>query len=206
MNAKDTILQALNPVVQVPSFEALPADPRPDGHRHLVARDGLWLEVVTPWLFARQPLGPSIVPLPFGETESVMDLKCGPLPRAMLEEFMQSARSACPNETAAIITWRPETGEFTLRPVALEAGTAHVHYERPRLPSGEYLVADLHSHGRHPGGFSGQDDRDDYGEVKLAVVVGQCDSENPDISVRLCLRGLFVPLVTRESAGLGVPR
>lgn len=201
MNHKDAILQDLTPLVPVPRFEALAPDTRGDGHRFLAAGDGLWVEIETPWLHVRQPIAVSAIGLPFGTVEQLVRFKCGALPKVLLEEFVRQAREASPRETAAIITWKPETREFALIAVALDAGTAHVHYERPRLAKGVHLVADLHSHGRFPARFSGQDDEDDFGEVKLAVVVGECDTDNPSIAVRLCALGLFIPLAMSGERG-----
>jgi PRTRC genetic system protein A len=193
VNPKDTILQELTPAVPVPRFEALPPDPRLEGHRFLVAQDGLWVEVQGAWLHARAPISASAIRLPFGEVVPVLELRCGSLPKALLGEFIARARQASPNETAAIITWREDSGEFRLVPVSLDAGPAHVRYERPRLSAGEYLVADLHSHGALPAGFSKQDDVDDHGEIKIAVVIGRCDTESPQVAARLCLLGLYLP-------------
>lgn len=198
MNARDTILQDLTPVVSVPLFEALPADPRPVGHRFLVAHDGLWIEVQSPWLHARALIAPSAIRLPFGDLAPALELRRGSLPKILLDEFVAQARQASPNETAAIITWHEQTGEFNLLPVDRETGATHVHYERPRLAEGECLVADLHSHGTLHAGFSMQDDLDDAGEIKVAVVVGRCHLPRPDVAARLCLLGHYVPLLQVE--------
>ena len=194
MNPKDTILQELTPVVPVPRFEALAPSPSDVGHRFLVAGDGLWVEAGTPWLRARMPLSRSSVALPFGAIESVLEFKCGKLPRTLFQAFIETAREASPKETAAIITWHCDTGEFRLVSIAVEAGKSHVRYERPRLAEGEFLVVDMHSHGTLPACFSAQDDADDFGEIKLAVVVGHCDTEAPEVTARLCLLGLYIPL------------
>ena len=39
--------------------------------------------------------------------------------------------------------------------------------------------------------FSGTDDEDDRGEVKLSIVVGRLD-ETPQVTMRLCALGLFI--------------
>ena len=199
MNPKDAILQDLTPVIPVPRFEALGREEREgSNHRFLAAGDGLWVDVENAWLHARVPIATSVIPLPFGMVETILRFKCGKLPKTLLAEFIQMAKQATPKETAAIITWRRDTDAFDLIPVTIDAGTAHVHYERPRLADGEYLVADLHSHGAYPAGFSAQDDEDDNGAVKVSVVVGRCDTETPDICLRLCLLGAFVPLSQRS--------
>lgn len=198
MNARDTILQQLTPVVSVPLFEAPPADSRPIGHRFLVACDGLWIEGKSPWLHARALIASSAIRLPFGDLAPVLELRCGNLPKTLLNEFVAQARRASPNETASIITWHEQTGEFNLLPVARESGATHVHYERPRLAGGEYLVADLHSHGTSRAGFSMQDDLDDAGEIKVAIVVGRCHLPTPDVAARLCLLGHYVLLLQVE--------
>ena len=194
MNRRDEILQSLTPLVPVPRFEPLSIDARGDGHRFLVAEDGLWVEVDLPWLFARARIASSAIALPFGTTGTELRLKCGPLPKVELMHFIALAREASPDEIAAIITWHRPSEAFTLKPVTHESGAAHVNWERPRLAEGEYLVADLHSHGRHPARFSAQDDRDDEGEIKFSVVVGRCDTEGPEVAGRLCLLGLYLPI------------
>jgi PRTRC genetic system protein A len=70
------------------------------------------------------------------------------------------------------------------------------------LRSHEALVVDLHSHGIAPAGFSAQDDLDDCGATKVAVVVGRLDRKAggrcADIAVRLVLNGLLLPLLYDE--------
>jgi PRTRC genetic system protein A len=193
MNPRDAILQALTPVVPVPRFEALEPGDGATGHRFLVAEDGLWIEAELPWLCARAPLAITATALPFGALKPEVRLKCGPIPRTLLHEFAEWAQDASPREVAAIITWLPRTGAFSLRSVTHESGNSHVHWQRPRLAEGEHLVADLHSHGRYDARFSAQDDRDDAGEIKFSVVMGGCDKLVPQLAARLCLLGSYVP-------------
>lgn len=50
---------------------------------------------------------------------------------------------------------------------------------------------DCHSHGRHPAYFSSTDNQDDRHDVKMALVIGNCDRSNPSVAARLCAKGLF---------------
>jgi len=56
------------------------------------------------------------------------------------------------------------------------------------------MVVDLHSHGRFGADFSRKDDIDDIGAIKIAAVVGRCDTEKPEVLMRLCVLGLYCRL------------
>jgi PRTRC genetic system protein A len=64
-------------------------------------------------------------------------------------------------------------------------------YEPPALAGEEQLVMDCHLHGKHPAYFSSADNEDDRHDVKMALVIGNCDRPNPSIAARLCATGLF---------------
>jgi PRTRC genetic system protein A len=82
----------------------------------------------------------------------------------------------------------------------LEASPERIHFQRPQLQEGAWLVMDFHSHGRHRAFFSAQDDADDAGEVKLAAVLGNLDAASPSIALRACLMGAFAPVTSVEVA------
>lgn len=195
MDPRDIALQFVAPTIMVPrfgEFEPLATN----GHRFLAAKDGLWLEVKRPWLYARKPLATqSAVAMPYGEVTATINILCPRVPKALIQEFEAKAKAQSPNECAAWITWNEHRNELRLRSLEeISAGKAHVKVIRPVLDDGEHLVLDLHSHGRFPAGFSKTDDRDDAGEVKVSLVVGNCDQEETTIASRLCLMGLYEPL------------
>lgn len=195
MDIRDVVLQNAVPLVMVPRFSELEPMSAP-GHRFLAASNGLWLEVMRPWLHLRLPLAlQDCVAMPYGELSQIVSMRFGKIPRKLVFEFVEMAARAVPNETAACITWDEKTGNLMLKQLKeINAGTGHIHYERPRLGDTEHLVVDLHSHGRHPAFFSSQDDRDDRGDVKIAGVVGYCDKETVAMQFRLCALGKYIPL------------
>jgi PRTRC genetic system protein A len=195
MDMRDLALQSVAPTVMVPRFTELEPMAKP-GHRFLMASNGLWLEVMRPWLHLRLPLAlQDSVSMPYGEVSRVIDLKFGKIPRDLVFEFVKLAQKAMPNETNACITWDEKTGRLTLKPLkAIQADPDFLHYERPRLGDTEHLVVDIHSHGMAPAFFSGLDDKDDKGDVKIAGVVGSCDKTNLTMKFRLCALGIYIPL------------
>ncbi|MCK9985400.1 MAG: hypothetical protein AzoDbin1_01872 [Azoarcus sp.] len=196
----DKLIQALTPTVMVPRFGAFEPLERP-GHRFLVADDGLWLELRRSWLYARQRIAAqSQVAMPYGQLEPAITFLCPPIPAAFVQQFSALARRSCPQEAAGWIVWNEVTCEFAFREVeALSASAGHIRYHRPTLADGECLVMDWHSHGSSKAFFSGTDNRDDRGEVKVSGVLGCCDQERVDMALRLCLLGTFIKLNARVS-------
>lgn len=194
LDPRDAALQAHTPVVAVPRFSDL-APLKKNGHRYLVAEDGLYIEVRRPWLSIVWPVAPSDAPLPFGEADHVgmrLGFEWKELTELM-DPFERDARAAMPNEFAAWITWKlTEAGGhvLTYRPLfASAASPGGLDLIRPTLNEGEHLIADLHSHGSMEAFFSATDDEDDAGEVKYAAVLGGVDTNTPRWRVRLCLPG-----------------
>lgn len=189
IDPRDRALQAVMPAVMVPRFSQVDFPDTP-GDRYLVASDGLWLDVRRSWLHVRLPVSLSKIALPYGSVEPI--LSCTPrVGSGLIRRFVEWAAMAAPNETAAYITHDAVSGSYTLhRAVIRDSGPGHVQYELPALDENEELAVDLHSHGDLPAFFSPQDDRDDHGAVKLAIVVGACRSATPQVRARLCCLGM----------------
>jgi PRTRC genetic system protein A len=193
---RDAALLAHTPVVPVPRFGRL-APLAGNGHRFLVANDGLYVEVRRPWLHLIEPLGEDLQPeiaLPYGLIDPVYDLAFSEdALRAYVAGFVQVAIEALPHETAGWVAW----GEYTrslmyVPPRRVSASAGHVTIERPRLDPSLHLAVDLHSHGTAPAFFSTTDDEDDIGDdVKIAIVVGNVDRRTPSVRARLCILGMF---------------
>ncbi|MDK9702417.1 MAG: PRTRC system protein A [Sulfuritalea sp.] len=194
IDLRDSALQASCPTVMVPRFGTFQPLQEP-GHRFLSAADGLWIEAYRPWVYIRQPLAlQKTVAMPYGRVTREIDLSFGKIPRGLFDEFAVLAREHLPNECAACIVWSEHNG-FELRPLgSIKALHGFVKYERPIVADGEHLIIDLHSHGLYPAFFSGRDDRDDRGEVKITGVLGNLDQETYSLEVRLCVQGLFITL------------
>ncbi len=196
MNPFDLALQTSFPSVMVPGREPLVPLDKP-GERLLIAANGIFLEIVRPWIRIVRRIAEYRVAtaIPYGKYDEVTDLRCGPVPPALIAQFYGQTREALPNETGAAIAWHESTGKFRLVPLKpISHSPSHLEYERPVLHSGEHLVVDCHSHGTGRAFFSRtgihNDDDDDRHDVKFALVLGNCDRE-PSTAMRLCAKGIF---------------
>lgn len=193
---RDVALAKSFPIHAVPrfgQFEPLSTN----GQRLLVTASGFLLEVRRDWLYAVQPCGLPLgmVRYPFGEVRPTIQLAFGKVPRALVDQFIAIAQDALPNEVAGAIVFNAHTGTLDLRRCdSLQASVGHVQYALPPLGRGEHIAVDIHSHGEMPAFFSATDDTDDASATKIAVVVGGVDKDTPDVEVRLCLSGLFIPI------------
>ncbi|MGF6969585.1 PRTRC genetic system protein A [Paraburkholderia sp. WC7.3g] len=192
MNQVDQVLQGSFPSVMVPARE--PVVPMSAaGERLLIASNGVFLEINRPWIRLVRLLGSYgwRTPVPYGEAANATEVRCGAVPGEMVAGFARMAHAALPNEVGAWITWSASTGAFRLVPLpSLSHSPDHLHYERPQLEAGEWLVVDCHSHGHGKAFFSSTDDRDDQHDVKLALVLGHCH-QTPSVALRLCAKGRF---------------
>ncbi|NKE70225.1 PRTRC system protein A [Candidatus Manganitrophus noduliformans] len=196
MNAKDEILQTRLPTVMVPVFEPLPVL-KAGETRLLMAEDGLWIEAEGDFGHFRRPLWKSRRKLPYGQVEIASELRCGPIPRKLVERFAELANEwtewGC--ETAAWITWGPNVGWELLEPEILIRAAVSVRYTWPDLGPDTALVVDLHSHGIGSAFFSPTDDQSDLGFPHYSLVLGRCGRGRPltqlDCKLRLCLAGYY---------------
>ncbi|AKM45358.1 hypothetical protein NL30_36585 [Burkholderia contaminans] len=192
MNPIDTVLQQSFQTVMVPSRE--PVEPMEHfGERLLIGGNGVFLEVVRPWIrtVRRIAMYHELTAVPYGTVAEVTDLRCGPVPPALIGEFHAMTRAAMPNEAGAWIVWSQVTKAFRIIPVrSLSHGPSHLEYERPQLKECESLVVDCHSHGQSKAYFSITDNTDDRYDVKFALVLGNCDRV-PTRVLRLCVKGIF---------------
>lgn len=192
MTTMDQLMQRQFPTVLMPRYGDL--EPlRETGDRFILGSDTLKLEISRPWLHAVVNLAPSgfARSLPYGRApRDSITLRCGVVPRALLDEFAERARRACPYEVGAWIVWDECTGEFAMLELpTLSHSPVHLEYEAPELPKGVWLVVDVHSHGKGRAGFSPTDDADDAGAVKFAMVYGRAHADGEWV-VRAELLGL----------------
>jgi PRTRC genetic system protein A len=189
---RDAAVQATCPVRSVPRYGELPA--HASGQRMLLAGNGLFVQMKTPWLDCTMRVAEVGMRLPFGPLDETIAFAFGVIPVGLLERFIAEARSALPNETAGALMFNVRTGGLRLAMhEAVAAGPGHVSYRIEELPDDELLAVDLHSHGRLPAFWSAEDDRDDQG-VRVCGVFGNLDRERPTARFRLVLNGLFKDL------------
>lgn len=193
MHPTDVVLQQSFPSIMVPRKSKVIPMERP-GERLLIAANGVFLEILRPWLRAIRCLGSyqHRTAIPYGNVEEVTELRCGRIPAELIGQFALMARRAMPKETMAWVVWNAASGVFRLVPVRLlEHSPSHLKYERPQLEDGDVLVLDCHSHGAFQAAFSRTDDTDDRHDVKFAFVIGNCGSPVPTMALRLCAKSIF---------------
>ncbi len=194
----DVALLAAAPVAVVPANSAF-YPLQENGHRFLLAADGIYLEARRPWLHFIHRLAPiSGVRIPYGPLTPTVEFPFGRLGAAMpqLQDFALHASACAPVEAAGSVIWNSVTNEWRIEypHVIGEAGEGHIEFEQVRLADDEHLVIDLHSHGHLPAFFSGTDDCDDAGSVKIAGVYGNLDQTEPTVAFRICVLGVTIPL------------
>jgi len=189
---RDAAVQATCPVRAVPRFGDLPV--HASGQRMLLAGNGLFVHMKTPWLDCTTRVAEVGMRLPFGPLDEAITFAFGVIPVGLLERFLEEARLALPNETAGALIFNVRTGGLRLAMhEAVVAGPGHVSYRIEDLTDDELLAVDLHSHGRLPAFWSAEDDRDDQG-VRVCGVFGNLDRARPTARFRLVLNGLFKDL------------
>jgi PRTRC genetic system protein A len=194
MDARDAALQAACPVVIAPRFGALP-DMSP-GQRLVVAANGLFVQVKLDWLdclHCLTPQGPQGLglPLPYGEVAERLRFRFGVLPIRLIEQFVEAGRRALPNEAAGALIYSQSGKALRLALCeAVRCSPTRIDYRVPAMAEDESVAVDLHTHGRLPAFWSGEDDRDDQG-IKVAGVFGRLHEATPDACFRLVINGLY---------------
>lgn len=200
MDPRDIALQSLVPTVMVPKFSPLEPMQRA-GHRFLVTGSGIWLEVLRDWLHLCLPLAEqTVVAMPYGDLEPKMNFTFGgKLPSHLVRAFVAEARARMPNECAGWIVWNRVEDSMRLQMLEnIDVGKMHAKVHRPKLSDDEQLVIDIHSHGGLHAFYSPEDDRDDAGEVKISLVVGNCNKDQVTIKARLGALGVYLDLPAPE--------
>lgn len=194
MDPRDIALQSTMPAVMVPLFGKFDPLATP-GNRILNAKDGIWIEARRPGIYSRQPVAlQNSVAMPYGTVTPTLETAFSNLGET-ISQFVEFARQSLPNEVAMALIWDDRTETLTgqvLEPVSSSPG--HITYKRPDLTAGQHVVVDIHSHGCTRAFFSRTDNKDDRGDLKIAIVVGNVDQPNPTVEARLCTLGHYLPL------------
>lgn len=174
-------------------------------HGLAIGRDGVMLILRRPWLVLDMAVtSPVTAYIPFGSAGSPRaELRCGLIPREHYDAILDHFLSALPNEAGAFILWNEESGKFAIEfPLIEAASPSRLVYRPPVVEPGWHLVCDIHSHGRGAAFFSATDDADDAHSTKLALVLGRLgQSDGPEMAMRLCAGGMFMPLSRSPFAG-----
>jgi len=194
MDSRDIAVQSTMPAIMVPFFGEFEALAVP-GNRILNAGDGIWIEARRPGIYSRQPIAlQHNVAMPYGRVTATLETGFSHLGETV-RTFVEFARHSLPNEVAMALIWDEATKKLVsqiLEPVSSSPG--HITYKRPDLAEGQHVVVDIHSHGTTDAFFSRTDNKDDRGDLKIAIVVGNVDQPNPTVKARLCTLGHYLPL------------
>ena len=191
---RDQALLAACPVVAAPRFGAL--SEMGNGQRIIVARNGWFVQTRLDWLDSIVALGHGLpqMRLPYGEVTEHLRFSFGVLPIRLIEAFVAAGRERLPNEAAGVLVYSRRSGRLRLAMCEPEqTSPVHIRYRRPAIAEDETVAVDLHTHGRAPAFWSGEDDRDDQG-IKVAGVFGLLDRPRPSACFRLVINGLYQPL------------
>jgi PRTRC genetic system protein A len=194
LDPRDAALRQSCPCVSVPLFSALPE--LDAGQRMLLGRNGVFLQMRTPWLDCTTRVGQLAerLPLPYGDVVERIAFRFGAIPIRLLERFIEAARAALPDEVAGALIYDEHTQTLSLRlHEGLDVDRGHVRYRIADLGEGEVLAVDLHSHGWLGAFWSAADNRDDDG-VRVCGVFGNVDRTTPTAKFRLVLNGHCVAL------------
>jgi PRTRC genetic system protein A len=188
-------MQAQFPTLMVPIIGSVHSMEN-NGHRYLMANNGVWLQVKRNWLNAVLPITTEPkVTVPYGAVN--IECKMVAFPKQLMQEFGAFAKEQYPKECAARIILNNLSKSFHLeKMVPTSVSNGHVSYSIPVLNSDEELVVDIHSHGSYDAFFSDQDNKDDAAEVKVSAVIGYPNGteQAPNWCFRLCVNGLFEKL------------
>ncbi len=174
------------------TLEPLP-EPAADSlfaHRFILAADGVWRQIRTPWLSALYPICTSEKRLPFAPlVQEIRIILSLPQIFDIVAGFARIAGHYQDHEVHQDL-FIDHRGSIT--PGPLDHGDkSHIEYRRNSPPGALFL--DLHSHGILHSYFSSTDDRDDQNDLKVAVVVGDLQQSNPTFHIRTCLQyGIFL--------------
>ena len=175
--------------------ETLPAL-APGAKRFVAAADGLHLQVRSPALYVSVQL--AALPLPFGPPPPIVidpNPLASPALLDALRSFALAAQEEPSREIAGAILATAEGPKLRLL-APLSSSAAHVTYDDSGLDD-DFLLVDLHSHGRLPAYFSTTDDASDLSRrgPYLALVVGMADDpEELHLATRLVVPPYLIPL------------
>lgn len=195
----DRALAAASPLISN-RFGGLP-DVAEGGKQFVGAGNGLFVRAATPSLRVCAKVADAT--LPYAPMQPAIAPAHGPVPLALLREFVQWAAAEASHEIAAVI--ETHAGGYRLRRLdPTSRSAAHVTYD-DRQVDDDALVIDLHSHGVLAPRFSATDDASDLSRrgPYIAAVVGHCGTADL-LAFRLVLPPYLVPLDVDDLIALGV--
>lgn len=202
VDPRDALARAMVPVFAAPAYGPCPAlaealSAKEDSHCLVVGANGLVLAVRTPWLEANIQLASwTASAIPFGPAPvQGAKLRCDPPPAELLGELVDYFCRAHPNEAGAYLVYSPAGRSWRMVPAeTIDATPSSLSYRIPTLDPGELPLIDCHSHPEARAFFSQVDDADDSGSTKLAAVFGHVRDDEPEVALRLLVKGIPHPI------------
>lgn len=173
------------------AYERPPA-PSGQAYDYVVSADGLWVQAENEHLAARVPIARCEV-RGLVALHPVFTLKHGPIPHDLWRHIVDVARAWAAEGQEVLLTVRHDTrlGYHLVVPQQAVSPT-----EVAYVPASN-VVLEIHSHHRYPARFSATDDDD---EQRLAVygVLGQLDTDHPQVRLRVGVYGYYMAVAWAE--------
>lgn len=131
---------------------------------------------------------PALPPIPYALFEQIVSL---------FRSFLFERTAGGPSEALAQVFWDRKRSEYFIHVPTQEVSKAQVVARldcEALFDTDRYLhYADVHSHNTMEARFSATDDQDERAN-RVYIVVGRLDKYYPDLSVRICNGGSFLPI------------
>ncbi len=155
------------------------------GFDYVLGSGGLYVQSESAHLTARVPVAPCEVQ-GLALVSEKLELVHGPIPAHLFELGLAWMLAAPGTERFFAVRWDGDAYRLVVPPQ--EGTSASLTYQSPAG-----VIAEFHSHGRHPAFFSATDDEDEQG-FRVYGVVGRLDKPEPELTLRVGIYGHFAPL------------
>ena len=152
---------------------------------YIFAKNGVFIQAKNSLITARVPVSVCTLRGLLGTFPEIV-LNHGKIPGVFFELAFNTALTRKEKEVYFAVTWKDD-GKYHLYMTDQDGKTGKVDYHT--MPD---TIMDIHSHGRIPAHFSGQDDRDEQG-LRLSCTIGNLD-DKPMVAVRIGVYGYFMDL------------
>jgi len=157
-------------------------------YNYILGSGGLYVRTRSPLLEATICITPAEVRGLAPVAEEVR-LIHGRIPRGIYNSALVVLYGDPHKERYLAVTW---TGAYHIAYPSQKGDGGSVEYER--VPN---TVLDIHSHGSMAAFFSGTDDRDEQG-MRLSMVLGKIDTNEPEYLMRVGIYGYFADVSFEE--------
>jgi PRTRC genetic system protein A len=172
----------------------------PDGSSKPVAYvmqgNGLWEVRRNPIGTFRRHLSKARIPGLGCDLREGFDLAVPKIPLALLWQaaaFFRRVFELHHSESIVRAVYNSKDRRYFLDCPPQEVSAAHCWFNRPKVPDSGTVVAEIHSHGGLPAGFSDTDDGDEVGD-RFFGIVGRVADFFPQVCFRVSIGGTHIPV------------